>query len=133
ALITASARTQPLVRLQLSLRLVRRKLAPKIGARVGQNESLVAAAVEPLLLFDGFQIVVNDQPLALRRGHQVFVEEAVRQALARDLFPPADDDLNRQKVDLGAGAEFDQEAGHSPEARRPLQERYLVGVQAIEI
>src|SRR5262249_56691190 len=118
---------------QLPAGLPRRSLAPRPQARDGQNESLVVAAVKPLLLFDGFQIVVNDQPLALRRGRQVFGEEAVRQALARDLFAPSDDDLDRQKVDLGAGAELDQEPGHGAEARRAFEEGYLVRVQVVEI
>src|SRR5262245_42485004 len=117
----------------LTVRLARRRLAPRPHARDGQNESLVVAAVKPLLLSNGFQIVVNDQPFALRRGRQVFGEEAVRQALARDLFAPSDDDLDRQKVDLGAGAEFDKEAGNGAKARRPFEERYLVRVQVVEI
>ena len=40
-------------------------------------------------------------------------EEAVRQTLARDFFAPAGDDLDRQKIDFSATAEFDQEAGHA--------------------
>src|SRR5262245_27129446 len=117
----------------LTVRLASRRLAPRPCARDGQNESLIITAVKPLLLFDGFQIVVNDQSLALWRGRQVFDKEAVRQALARDIFAPADDDLDREKVDLGAGAEFDQEAGHGAEARSAFEERYLVRVQVVEI
>src|SRR5262245_42866093 len=118
---------------QLTARLVRRGFSPRPCARNGQNESLITAAVDPLLLFDGFQIVVNDQPFALRRRRQVFGEEAVRQALTRELFAPADDDLDRQKVDLGAGAEFDQKAGHGAEARGAFEESDLVRMQVVEI
>src|SRR5215510_1930999 len=115
------------------LQLVRRDLTLRSGARDGQNEFLAVGAVKPLLLFDGFQVIVNDQPFALRRRSQVFGEEAIRQALARDLFAPADDDLNREKVDLGAATEFNQEAGHAAEARRALQECDLMRVEVVEI
>src|SRR5262249_18747221 len=117
---------------RLTGRLARRDLALRPRPWNGQNKFLEVAAVNPLLLFDGFQVIVDDQTFALRRGCQMLGEEAVRQTLARDFFATADEDLDRQKVVFGVVADFDQEAGRAAKRRHAFKEHNLVRVQIVK-
>src|SRR5438105_618445 len=60
-------------------------------------------------------------------------EKLIGQALARALFAPTTEHLNRQKINLAIAAELDQKACNCAESRHAFEKEDLMRVQVVEV